>query len=113
VGFLIWNQAEKDAANAKFDDFAEEVASGPSGSCSDETCAQRVRLYAQERDEVTSRDVYGWVGVGVGTAVAALGAGLLIWGDDPHRYSPREESDVFGSLRLDVGLRDATLSGHF
>jgi hypothetical protein len=70
-------------------------------------------LLGDEKDEARSRDVYGWVGVGVGAAAAALGAGLLIWGDDPERYAPRQESDVFGSLRLDVGVGRAALSGQF
>ena len=51
-------------------------------------------------EDVRSREKFGWIGAGVGAAVAGLGVVLLVTNDDPNRYEPRPESDVFGRLRL-------------
>jgi hypothetical protein len=113
VGYLVWNQGEKDKSAQKFNDFVQGVEDGETGACTNSSCEARLKLYANDKKKAEDRDVYGWVGVGVGAATAAFGAGLLIWGDDINRYAPRQDSDVFGSLRLDVGLNAAALSGTF
>lgn len=113
VGYLVWNQGEKDAATKKFDDFAQEIEDSETGACLSDSCEARIKLYASEKKKAQDRDLYGWVGVGVGAAATAFGVGLLIWGDDIDRYAPRQDSDVFGSLRLDVGYNAAMLSGKF
>jgi hypothetical protein len=113
VGFLVWNQAEKDTARDNFDEFSSEVRAGPSGMCDDASCEDRLRLLSDRLSEAENRDVFGWVGVSAGAAVAALGAGLLMWGDHPGRYAPSETSDVFQSARIELGPGQARVSGRF
>jgi hypothetical protein len=113
VGFLAWNAGKKDTATNNFDDFVKQIQASPNGTCSDSTCVRKLALLKDRKATAEDRDLYGWVGVGVGAALAAVGAGLLIWGDDPDRYAPRPQSDIFGSLRVDLGFSRATLSGSF
>lgn len=113
VGFLIWNQGEKDTAQSNFDEFSSEVRSSPSGRCDDSSCEDRLRLLSDNLSEAENRDVLGWVGMGVGAALAATGIGLLVWGDDPSRYSPDESSDVFDSAWLGVTPAGAYAGGRF
>jgi hypothetical protein len=113
VGFLIWNQGEKDTAQSNFDEFSGEVRSSPSGMCDDSSCEDRLRLLSDNLSEAENRDVLGWVGMGVGVALAATGGGLLLWGDDPARYSPDESSDVFDSAWLGVTPLGAFAGGRF
>ena len=57
--------------------------------------------------------------MGVGVAAAGLGITLLLTNDDPDRYEPRPESNVFGRLELvpygwvGPGSGGAALSGRF
>jgi hypothetical protein len=62
---------------------------------------------ADELDARRKRDVYGWIGVGVGAVSLGLGAFFLARSPDPGRYDPKPESDFFGALEL--RLRGPTL----
>jgi hypothetical protein len=102
-GFLIWNGGQLDAAEEDLDAFVEEVRrTSPSRKCTDATCAERVTELNDTVNSIENRAVFGWVGVGLGAAVSVASVGLLIWGDDPEKYAPRQDSDVFGSIKLDV-----------
>ena len=54
----------------------------------------------EDLSQKKDRQIYGWIGVGVGAAT--LGTGVVLWltGNDPHRYDPKPESDVFGTLQV-------------
>lgn len=105
-GFLIWNQAQKNDAESDFDARAAQNQSGGGGDCDPElgqqtdACIRGLELALERLDGRRGRDVFGWVGVGVGAAALGTGLFLLLSNDDPDRYEPREESDVFGALRL-------------
>jgi hypothetical protein len=49
---------------------------------------------------IRSREKFGWIGLGSGAAVAALGAYLLISNDDPDRYEPGEASEAIAGVRV-------------
>ena len=123
LGFLIWNSGEESEAEEHFDTEARKQEAG--GECDrsagmqTNACIQALELALDDLESVRSREKFGWVGVGVGAAAATLGVTLLLTNDDPDRYEPRPESDVFGRLRLAptawVGSNGggAALSGRF
>jgi hypothetical protein len=113
TAFLVWNQGEKNEAEKAFNDFADSVKNVEPGTCTNATCEKKLVILADDLEAKRSRDVYGWVGLGVG--LAAIGTGVLLFatGDDPGRYDPRPESDVFGSLRVRASVGSASVSGSF
>lgn len=111
--FLLWNQGQKNRAKRAFDDFANQVEALPGGSCNTPACDAELGVLLDSLEQKRHRDVYGWVGVGVGAAALGVGTLLYLLGDDPKRYEPRPESNVFGSLRLHLAARSLTLSGTY
>lgn len=102
-GFLLWNQGEKNSAKDAFE--AEAAKHEEGGSCDpdglqDRECELSLTLALEKLDETRKRDVFGWVGVGVGAAAIGTGILLLVTSDDPNRYEPRAESDVFGRIQV-------------
>jgi hypothetical protein len=113
AAFLLWNQGEKESAQERFDEFAGSVQSSPSGRCPDDACATKLDVLADDLDEKQRRDVFGWVGVGVGAAGVGVGALLYTLGDDPSRYETAPESDLFGTLWFGAGPNAVRLGGKF
>jgi hypothetical protein len=106
TGFLIWNAGQKSEKEEAFDALIYESEPGSERRCdpmstADASCQVEREIALQELDDARSRDVYGWIGVGVGAAALGLGVVLVVTGNDPNRYEPRPESDVFGRLRLE------------
>lgn len=112
AAFLIWNHAEKQDAERAFDAYTSEI-NATGGECRTPECDDILNILVDDLDAKRDRDVYGWVGVGIGAA--AIGAGVLLYtlGDDPARYDPSEESDVFASLGVSVSARAVGFSGSF
>lgn len=105
AGFLVWNAGQKSEKEDAFDELLFESEPGSGRRCdpmgtAELSCAKERELALEELDEARSRDVYGWVGLGVGVAALGAGAVLVLTGDDPDRYEPRPESDVFGRLEV-------------
>ncbi len=50
-------------------------------------------------DDAKTRDIFGYVGVGVGSAATLLGLYLLASGDSPHRYDRKNDDNTI-SLRV-------------
>jgi hypothetical protein len=113
VGFLIWNQGEKNEAEHAFDEFADEVASSNTGSCTTDACASELGLLVDELDARRDRDVFGWAGVGVGALAVGTGILLFVTGPDPGRYEPKQDSDLFGRLTLRLRGTGVEASGTF
>jgi hypothetical protein len=113
AAFLLWNQGQKRDAKREFDAYASEVEASPTGRCMSDECVQKLGILVDELDARRGRDVFGWIGVGVGAA--ALGTGALLWASaaDPDRYTPKPESDVFGQLELSLTPRGVNLRGNF
>lgn len=101
-GFLAWNGGKIDDAQRAFDAaFAEaEPECKPNETAQCEPLSAIAGIREEDLSKKKDRQVFGWVGVGVGAA--ALGTGVVLWltGNDPYRYDPKPESDVFGSLQL-------------
>ena len=104
--FLIWNAGQKSEKEDAFNALLHESEPGSGRRCdpmstADASCKVEREIALEELDSARSRDVFGWVGVGVGAAALGLGVVLVVTGNDPNRYEPRPESDVFGRLRLE------------
>lgn len=117
VGFLVWNKAKRDDAQEAFDREAPRYEKNrecnkanpmPATDCRD------LETLADDIDSANARFGIGWALVAVGAAGVGAGTFFLLTGDDPDRYEPRPESDVFGRLRLipSVGPRSASFVAH-
>jgi hypothetical protein len=103
--FLIWNRSEQSDAEARSDELLART--GPGGDCAPSASSSpectRVRkdleLVVEEKDTINARYPWGFAALGVGVIGAGIGAYLLLSNDDPERYEPRPESDVFGRVR--------------
>jgi len=113
AAFLIWNEGQKRDAKREFDAFQAQVQGSNSGTCPTNACADTLNILVDDLDEKRRRDVYGWVGVGIGAAMLGTGALLYALGGNPARYDPKPQSDVFGSVALKVSPRMLAISGAF
>jgi hypothetical protein len=101
---VLLNKSQESDKKETFDD--EAARNGPGGDCDRDAgrqtpaCIRSLNLALEELKDVRSREKFGWIGAGVGAAALGLGAVLLFTNDDPNRYEPRPESDVFGRLNL-------------
>lgn len=111
--FLLWNQGRKNDAEAAFDEYASTVERDTGGRCPNAACEQTLQILVDDLDATRARDAYGWVGVGIGAAAVGTGALLFALGRDPHKYAPRKESDVFGSLLIHPSIGSCMVSGAF
>jgi hypothetical protein len=108
VGFLFWNQGKKNDAEDRFNAYANEVAAMPKGSC-DKTCESTLGILVDDLDAKRKRDVYGWIGVGVGAAAIGTGVLLYLTGDEPSRYEPKSN----GALGVSIGPSQVAVQGRF
>jgi hypothetical protein len=104
--FLIVNQGEK---NEKADAYDEAFARYDTGICRASSdnhpdvrrangCTpgtEEVQIRLDSLESARDRDLWGWIGVGAGAALLTTGIVLHVIRDDPDRYEPREESDLF------------------
>jgi hypothetical protein len=111
--FLLWNHGEKNQAKRAFDDFVSEIDNSSTGKCDSDECDAKLGILLDNLERKRNRDLFGWLGVGVGAAALSVGTLLYLLGDDPNRYRTGPESDVFGSLQLHLGARALTLSGAY
>jgi hypothetical protein len=99
-GYLAWNGGQVSDAQAAFDDAYAgadvECNVQFSSDCKEATSIAKIRK--DDLDVKRGRQVYGWVGVGVGAAALTTGVVLWLTSKDPHRFDPKPESDVFGSI---------------
>jgi len=111
AAFLVYNSAEQRRAQDEFDAFADDVRRDElSRACSDRDCEAELRALAKDVDDVRARAGLGWIGVGVGGAAVVAGVALLLTGDDPKRYDPGPESDVFAKWSFEWTPRSLAVS---
>ncbi|MEZ4219515.1 MAG: PEGA domain-containing protein [Polyangiaceae bacterium] len=111
AGFLIWNRGRYDDARDLYEENVALLQPGqpcdpsqpkPGFDCGGVQDAAAAAL--DDQDKANAREVVGFTFLGVGAVAAGVGTVLLLTGDDPDRYEPRPESDVFGSLRPSVNV---------
>jgi hypothetical protein len=94
VGFLIWNGQQRKTAHDDFDAAENEVAHPTLGSvCATQTqsgdataCNAQVLNAQSHINDANTRDVFGWVGVGMGAGATVLGLLLLVTNGGSQRY---------------------------
>jgi len=102
AGFLWYNDGQKSEKESAFD--AQVARSEPGEDCDPQgiqaaTCRTELQIALDDLERTRQRDVYGWVGLGVGAAALAVGLYLLLGNDDPDRYAPKPLSDVYARRR--------------
>jgi hypothetical protein len=106
AGGLTYVLINKGQQSDKEDAFNAELArNSTGGECDPATqrpadCEESLDIALKSLKDTRSLEKYGWITAGVGAATLATGLVLLLINDDPNRYEPKPESDVFGSLRL-------------
>jgi hypothetical protein len=114
VTFLVLNKIDQ---STKEDAFQKQVARNqPGGECDVTTerppdCQAAVDITLRELQSSRAREKYGWITAGLGAASVGLGLVLLFTNDDPNRYEPKPESDVFGRLRLSPSILPGAAGG--
>lgn len=112
AGWLIYNAPRKEDAEQSFSEIRREIETSLDRTCSGSQCDELERRKVRLQ-EAQDRDVYGWIGVGVGVAAVTTGVVLRVWGEDPDKYEPSGSQDVFGALRVDAGLAGLQVTGSF
>lgn len=64
-----------------------------SGSNTPDECQAAIDSAYSDYDSAKSKDVIGWVGVGVGAALIGTGIVLLVTGENPNKYGPKPKSE--------------------
>jgi hypothetical protein len=123
TAFLIYNASPKSDARADYDAAVgrlqreEGVCATRSAEGDAAKCNAAVKAAKDELDSVKSRDLIGYIGIGVGAAATGLGLYFLLTGDNPNKYDKKSQSDVLGSLtpRFAIGPNSAAfaVSGDF
>ncbi len=112
VGFLIWNGARETDAQATFDAELADARDTVSGRCTTPECQEAVRASGDELKRVQGREVWGWVGLGVGVAGMAAGIWMRLGADDPDKFQASSGALV-SNLGLEVRPGGAALRGNF
>jgi hypothetical protein len=90
-----------------------DIQPGGGGSCDPRglvpdpnACKAKVNDAAAKVDNLGTTRTVGWVAAGLGGAVIATGAALLLTGDNPHKYDERPTDRLFGGWRVvpQIGL---------
>jgi hypothetical protein len=111
VGFLVWNGQQRKTAHDDFDVAESDVANPvPNTVCDTHSQAGNPAacnapvLDAQSRiSDANTRDVFGWVGVGVGAGATVLGALLLVTNGSSQRYDRDRTGEGAKGFVLPVG----------
>ena len=117
TGYLLYNAGAKDDTRAELDAAVGRLRR-EEGVCDvrnggDAAACNAPILAAQDKlDSAKTRDIIGYVGIGVGAAATGLGLYFLLTGDNPNKYDKKPTPDVLGSLtpRFAVGPRSAALA---
>lgn len=94
AAFLVYNQGQKNSAEAAYN---EQVALTQQGMSCDPAlvsgntgamCQAALNSASADLDSARGRDVFGYVALGVGAASLGAGVYLLLTAGDAHRYEP-------------------------
>lgn len=117
VAYIAYNASDVSRKQSLFDEAFENFEEcSRAGTCrpTDEEVAT---ITQSDLDQARGFTPIGYALGGVGLAGVGVGVALLVFGDDPGRYEPKPESDVFGALRIAPwgapGGAGFSLSGRF
>lgn len=100
VAWLLVNKSSKDDAQAELDTANNALANQTPPHCDipagndPADCQQQIDTAQSKLNSAKSRDVVGYVGIGVGGAALVTGVILLLTGDDPSRYDRPAKHDI-------------------
>jgi hypothetical protein len=119
VGFLVWNGQQRKQATSDLNAAENEIENPPKGSICDKSkftsqqaiaACNQPAIDAQSRiDDANTRDVFGWVGFGVGVTATVVGVALLVTNGSSHRFD-RDRPTSKGFV-LPVGWGDGRHGG--
>jgi len=98
--FLVINTQREDDKRKAIDEISERAACDGTSPDYDPACTEELSSEIDNLDSILAQRTYGWVGVGVGAAALITGVTLFVTADDPDRYEPKPESDVFAGVEL-------------
>jgi hypothetical protein len=98
--FLLLNRGRESDQRDKIDSLASRDECDGLSPDFEPSCREQLNLEIDDLDAILAQNTYGWVGVGVGAAAIVTGTVLLVTADDPDRYEPSDESDVFSRVRV-------------
>lgn len=108
--FLVINKGRENDKRAAIDEISgREECDGLSPEY-DPACTEEQNAEIENLDSILAQNTYGWVGAGVGAAAVITGVVLLVTADDPDRYEPKPESDVFARVIPNAWVGHGTLS---
>lgn len=98
--FLLINRGRESDQRDKIDELSSRDECDGLSPQFDPACRTELNLEIDDLDAILAQNTYGWVGVGVGAAAIVAGTVILATADDPDRYEPSDESDVFSGVRI-------------
>lgn len=125
VGYLIYNAPYKDDARKELEEANAAAADGRTGPFCNHLGGQNTTAECQayvddeqaDLDGFEQRDLFGYIGIGAGAAIAVTGVVLLLTGEDADKYENSPSGANSGRLRVSLATGPdalgATLSGSF
>ena len=117
VGFLVYNNGLVNNADSAYNERYNECETASTAGTPISSCPAELEILVEDLDSQQSKNIYGYIGVGVGAATLITGVILLVTGNDPNRYAPSEESNFLASVKLKpwnlASGGGAFLEGHF
>jgi hypothetical protein len=119
VVVALASQGQLAGARDSFSAAEADIQPGGGGSCDPRgfvadpaACKAKINDAASKVDNLETTRTVGWVAAGVGGAVLATGAVLLLTADSPHKYDERPTDRLFGRWRVvpELGLRGGFVS---
>lgn len=116
-GFLAWNAGKKATANDDYERILFESEPGSGRRCDPRTarpmtCSSELDASWETYRSARGRDLYGWIGVGVGAAAAITGVVVLLRADSPTGHK-NERTALVPSGWFGVSGGGLALSGTF
>lgn len=113
-GYLVWNAGKKATANDDYERLLYESEPGAGRSCdlkAGHDCRAALDAAWNTYKNARGRDLYGFIGVGVGAAATIGGVIVLLRADDPYKYERR--TTLLPSGWITAGGGGLALTGTF
>ncbi|HEY6463074.1 MAG TPA: PEGA domain-containing protein, partial [Polyangiaceae bacterium] len=121
IGFLVWNGQQRTQATSDSNAALNEIEHPPKGTICDKAmftspqaiaaCNQPYQDAQSRIDDANTRDIFGWIGFGVGVTATVVGAALLVTNGSSHRFD--RDRPVSKAFVVPVGWGDGRHGGGF